>query len=92
MADELEPAWWCLARWSVRTRGICVSLSMLVLVVMVKATPSPDRADAHSMMAYYEARAAVLEATSLILQIASRAWSACCWPSSRSLWWPQPWA
>ena len=118
MADEPEPGWWHLARWSVRAHGAFVALSMLVLVVLVGATPSPDRADAHSMMAYHEATwpwaplglvllavgfltlapaglalravhgrgrmfwdllallfvlAAVLETTSLILQIASKA-------------------
>ena len=54
MADEPEPGWWRLAGWSVRAHGAFVPQSVLVLVLLVGATSSPDRADP-SVMAYHEA-------------------------------------
>ena len=55
MMGEPEPGWWRIARWSLRAHGACLGLSMLMVVLLVGAIPSPDRADPHSMLAYHEA-------------------------------------
>ncbi|GEM_PF-7082778 len=41
MVGEPEPGWWRVARWSLRAHGACLLLSMLMLVLLVGATPSP---------------------------------------------------